>query len=74
METIKVKTILQPYRKETSTNYTVRPEDKVIYAVELMVAHNMKTIAVVRNGRPIGMIRLEDAFEKLGLRMPCNKL
>jgi len=67
METIKVKTILLPYRKETPTNYTVTPEDKVIHAVELMVNHNMKMIAVVRNGRPIGMIRLEDAFKKLGL-------
>jgi CBS domain-containing protein len=67
METIKVKTILLPYRKEMPTYYTVMPEDKVIYAVELMVDHNMKTIAVVRNGRPIGMIRLEDALKKLGL-------
>ena len=69
METIKVKTILLPYRKETPTDYTVTPEDKVISAVELMVNHNMKMIAVVRNGRPIGMIRLEDAFKKLGLAL-----
>jgi CBS domain-containing protein len=67
METKKVKTILLPYRKEMPTDYTVTPEDKVIYAVELMVNHNMKTIAVVRNDRPIGMIRLEDALKKLGL-------
>ena len=67
METIKVKTILLPYRKETPLDYTVTPEDKVVYAVELMVDHNMKMIAVVRSGRPIGMIRLEDALKKLGL-------
>jgi len=69
METIKVKTILLPYRKEMPTDYTVSPEDKVIYAVELMAGHNMKTIAVVRSGRPIGMIRLEDALKKLGLNI-----
>ena len=67
MHTKKVKSILLPYWKEMPTDYTVIPEDKVIYAVELMVDHNMKTIAVVRNGRPIGMIRLEDALKKLGL-------
>ncbi len=69
METIKVKTILLPYRKETPIGYTVTPEDKVAYAVELMADHNMKQIVVVRNGRPIGMIRLEDALKKLGLNV-----
>lgn len=67
MHTKKVKSILLPCRKEVPINYTVTPEDKVVYAVELMVDHNMKTIAVVRNGRPIGMIRLEDALKELGL-------
>ena len=67
MKTLKIRSILLPYRKETSIKYTVTPEDDVIYAVELMVGHNMKQIAVVRNGRPIGMIRLDDALKKLGL-------
>jgi len=67
METIKVKAILLPYRKETPTNYTVTPDDKVMYAIELMLEKNIKCVSVVRSGRPIGMIRLEDALKKLGL-------
>ena len=69
METIKVKTILLPYRKEARTNYTVTPEDKVISAVELMLEKNIKSVSVVRNGRPIGMVRLEDALKELGLNV-----
>ncbi len=69
METIKVKTILLPYRKGTPTNYTVTPEDKVIHAVELMLEKNIKSVSVVRSGRPIGMVCLEDALKELGLNV-----
>ena len=69
MNTISVKTILLPFRKELPIKYTVTPEDKMIHAVKLMVDQNLKQIAVVRNGCPIGMIRLEDALTKLGLNV-----
>lgn len=69
MDTIRVKAILLPFRNEVPTDYTVTPDDKVIYAVELMVDHHIKQIAVVRNDRPIGMIRLDDALKKLGLNV-----
>ncbi|MBC2715920.1 MAG: CBS domain-containing protein [Desulfobacteraceae bacterium] len=54
-------------------NYTVTPEDKLIYAVELMLEKNIKSVSVVRSGRPIGMVRLEDALKKLGLNVDFLK-
>jgi len=69
MHTKKVNSILLPFRNEAPTNYTVTPEDKLIYVVELMVEKNIKSVSVVRSGRPIGMIRLEDALTKLGLNV-----
>ena len=44
--------------------------DKISRAIELMVSHNLKRIAVVRNRRAVGMIRLEDAFQEIGLELP----
>ena len=67
MHTKKVKSILLPCGKQTPEGYTVTPDDKVTSAVELMLEKNIKCISVVRNGRPIGMIRLDDALKKLGL-------
>jgi hypothetical protein len=37
-----------------------------------MLCHNLNRIAVVRNQRAIGMIRLEDAFQEIGLEMPIK--
>jgi len=67
MHTKKVKSILLPCGKQAPVNYTVTPDDKVMHAVELMLEKNIKCISVVRNGRPIGMVRLEDALKELGL-------
>lgn len=69
----KVKSILLPCRKDMPINYTVTPEDKLIYAVELMLEKNIKSVSVVRSGRPIGMVRLEDALKKLGLNVDFLK-
>jgi CBS domain-containing protein len=44
--------------------------EKITRAIELMISHNINRIAVVRNQRAIGMIRLEDAFQEVGLEMP----
>jgi len=33
------------------------------------VKNNLKHIAVVRNRRPIGIVRFEDALQKLGLQI-----
>jgi hypothetical protein len=32
-----------------------------------MVSNNLKCIAVTKHHRPVGMIRLDDAFQKVGL-------
>ncbi len=66
----KVEEILLPFREGMQLYPSVTMSDKIIHAVELMVKNNLKNIAVVRNKRPIGMIRLEDALEELGLNMP----
>lgn len=44
--------------------------ERLINAIQLMVMSNLKCIAVTRNHRPVGMIRLEDAFHKVGLTPP----
>ena len=46
--------------------------EKITRAIELMVSHNLSRIAVVRNRRAVGMIRLEDAFQEIGLDMPAK--
>jgi hypothetical protein len=46
--------------------------EKITRAIELMISHNISRIAVVRDTRAIGMIRLEDAFRELGLEIPVR--
>ena len=70
MKTKKVDEILLPYEEGIPLNPSVTLSDKIVHAVELMVENDLKCIAVVRNKRPIGMVRLEDAFQKIGLRLP----
>ena len=65
----KVIAILHPYPDGLPLDPAVTTEDRITHAVELMVEHDLKCIAVLRNRRPIGMIRLEDAFKELGLQL-----
>jgi CBS domain-containing protein len=67
MKETKVGEILLPFRQEVPLHPSVKLEDRLILAIELMVIHNLKCIAVIRNKQPVGMVRLEDAFEKVGL-------
>ena len=69
----KVLEIIVPYQEGTPHLPAITMNDKIIDAVELMVNHGLHQIAVVRNNRPVGMIRLEDAFQKLGLQGPRLK-
>ncbi len=68
MRTSKVEEILLPYRVHIPVEPSVNIGDKIVQAIELMVGNDLQTVAVVRGGRPIGMIRLKDAFQKLGLQ------
>ena len=69
----KVIEIIVPYEEGAPSHPTVMLTDRVVDAVELMVNHGLRRIAVVRNNRPLGMIRLEDAFRELGLQEPPLK-
>ncbi len=73
METQKIDEILLPYQQEIPLHPSVVVGDKIIHAIQLMVENNMKYIAVVKNNRPVGMLRLEDAFRKLGLQIPLKR-
>lgn len=64
----KVITILLPYSGRLPLEPAVSAEDRITRAIELMVEHDLSCMAVVRNGRPIGMVRLGDAFKALGLQ------
>ncbi|MBU4427234.1 MAG: CBS domain-containing protein [Desulfobacterales bacterium] len=73
MKTKKVEEILLPYEEGIPLNPSVTISDKIVHAVELMVENNLKHIAVVRNRRPIGIVRFEDALQKLGLQIPPKR-
>jgi CBS domain-containing protein len=61
--------ILLPYEDGLPLDPSVKIGDRIITAIEVMVRENLRQIAVVRNQRPVGMVRLEDAFKKIGLTM-----
>ena len=63
----KVRELIRPFRAGIPLNPWVAADDKITRAIKLMLNNEVKRIAVVRNNRPIGFIRLEDAFEALGL-------
>jgi predicted transcriptional regulator len=69
----KVDEILLPYEEGVPVDPSVRIGDSIITAIELMVGKNLKQVAVLRNQRPVGLVRLEDAFKKMGLTRPNNK-
>ena len=68
MKEKKVEEILLPFRQGVPLYPSVSLEDRIIRAIELMVINNLKCIAVIRNNQPVGMVRLEDAFQKVGLQ------
>ena len=69
MESHKVKSIMLPYINGVSLELTVTPDDKLTTAVKRMLLYNANRIAVIKRNRPIGTIKLDDALNKLGLKM-----
>lgn len=65
--------IVLPFKGSMPLHPSVNMDDRIVHAIKLMMKNDLKSIAVVHNGRPIGMIRLEDALETLGLRLPQKK-
>jgi predicted transcriptional regulator len=63
----KVRELIRPFRESIPLDPCVMADDKITRAISLMIDNEVKRIAVVRNDKPIGFIRLEDALEVLGL-------
>ena len=72
MRSRKVDAIIVPYTEELPLTPSVAIGEKITRAIELMLNHNVSRIAVVRNQRAIGIIRLEDALQEMGLEMPAR--
>lgn len=68
MKTRKVKEIVLPYRAGIPSKPWVSIDDRITEAITRMIACDVHCIAVIRNNRPIGMVRLEDALKEIGLR------
>jgi CBS domain-containing protein len=63
-----VTAIIQPFQGGVPLHPSVTMEERISRAIELMVTFNLKCIAVTRGARPVGVIRLADAFREMGLR------
>jgi arginine/lysine/ornithine decarboxylase len=68
MKTRTVTAIILPYQNGVPLHPSVTTGERITRAIELMVKFNVKCIAVTRGARPIGVIRLTDAFQELGLK------
>ena len=66
----KVREILIPFSEDLPLTPSVHIDDPVSKAIEVMVNHNVSIIAVLRNARPVGLVRLQDAFAFVGIRIP----
>ena len=62
--------ILLPFSGELPLTPAVDIDDPISKAIETMVRHNLRLLAVLRNKRPVGQIRIQDAFSVIGLRIP----
>ena len=65
-----VREILMPFTGELPLSPSVHIDDPVSRAIEVMVSHDRHVIVVLRNSRPIGQVRLRDAFAFVGIRVP----
>lgn len=68
-----VRDIVRPPVIGMPAHPSVEMSDLIVQAVELMLKNNAAVIAVSARGRLIGHIRLSDALERLGIRMPDSR-
>lgn len=61
-----------PFVAGTPPEPSVDADDRVMRAVELMACWNRDRIAVVLKGRLVGIVRLDQALDKLGLQKPVE--
>lgn len=70
MKKLIVQEIIIPIPKDVPPKPSVSPEDKITDAIEVMLKNDLKHIGVTQGNTVLGMIRLEDAFKKVGLEGP----
>ncbi|MEM5786444.1 MAG: CBS domain-containing protein [Syntrophobacteraceae bacterium] len=67
MRSMRIIDIVLPLSQDILLNPTVDLHDPLTHAIKLMVRHNLQQIVVLSKGCPIGMVKLKDAFQKIGL-------
>ena len=67
MNGITVQTILLPLDGRVALTPRVSSSDRISDAIRKMLAADVRRIVVFRKGRPIGVVRLEDALALMGL-------
>jgi hypothetical protein len=67
MQTKKVWDIVRFHWEGVAPTPAVGLSDPVTRAVEVMLNHDLRSIAVAHNGQTVGMVRLEDALQCLGI-------
>ncbi len=63
-----VESIIIPIEGNVPQKPSVGPEDRIVDTIEVMLKNDLKRIAVTEGDRVVGMIRLEDALEQVGLK------
>ena len=67
MKTATVQKILLPYHSDIHLSPSVLVNDKITRAVQLMLESGLDHMVVIRNHKPIGMVKLQDALQVLGI-------
>lgn len=65
-----VREILLPLTGDVPLEPSVRLNDQITTAIAVMVKNDLHIITVIRDKRPVGQVRLKDAFAIVGLRIP----
>ncbi len=67
MKKLSVEAIIRPKDEGMPSKPSVRPEDRITEAIEIMLKNDLKRLVVTRKDKVVGMITLEDALKKVGL-------
>ncbi|MHC1729643.1 MAG: CBS domain-containing protein [Syntrophobacteraceae bacterium] len=68
MRSMRLIDIVLPLSQDIVIDPNVDLHDPLTHAIEMMVSYNLQQIVVVSKGFPIGIVRLADAFKKIGLQ------
>jgi len=73
MKTTTVQKIIRPYRTNIPLSPSVLVNDKITRVIQVMLEFGLDHMVVVRNHKPIGMVKLEDALQALGIQSKNGK-